>query len=187
MVVFFWLAEDTVYNAEPSLSQNHAKNIKIIYFNATDYCHHLVKQKQVIFMWKNLLSLYSSFIEARFSNSVMITCIIAAFAVFSMLLVCVMFLMKTNTQQLPWTSQHLPTNGHTMASGILQLSPTKCPEKKTHGWLGCDLKTGGSCLLRTFHGPARAEGLNLAQAALPPLQMLLPSQTNSCASTTVRE
>lgn len=75
----------------------------------------------------SLLKLYWSTI---FKLSVMIACIIAAFAFFSMLPVCVTFLMKTNTQQLLWTNQHLPTNGHTMASGILQLSPTKCPEKK---------------------------------------------------------
>lgn len=45
MVVFLRLVEDVVYNAEPSLSQNHVKNIKIMYFNATDNCHHLVKAK----------------------------------------------------------------------------------------------------------------------------------------------
>lgn len=44
MLVFSRLAED-VYNAEPSLSQNHVKNIKIMYFNATDNCHHLVEAK----------------------------------------------------------------------------------------------------------------------------------------------
>lgn len=43
--MFLRLAEDVFYNAEPSLQQNHVKNIKIIYFNATDKCHHSVKAK----------------------------------------------------------------------------------------------------------------------------------------------
>lgn len=41
------LAEDAVYNAEISLSQNYVKNIKIIYFNATDNCHHLAKANHI--------------------------------------------------------------------------------------------------------------------------------------------
>jgi len=45
MVVFLRLVEDATYNAECFLSQNHVKNIKIIYFNDTGNCHHLVESK----------------------------------------------------------------------------------------------------------------------------------------------
>lgn len=45
MVASLPLAEDFVYNVEASLLQSHVKNTKIIYFNATDNCHHLAKSK----------------------------------------------------------------------------------------------------------------------------------------------
>lgn len=48
-------------------------------------------------------------------------------------------------------------------------------QKKISGRLGCDLKTGGSCLLSTLRGSSAAELLTPAPAALPPLQLLLPT------------